>query len=294
MTITAPDLGQRRALDELEEIVDRARPQLVDAFDAAAFVESLGYTDERVQRELGLTDTRTLGEYLFERLGDRPLPVSPSMASPPASGAAVAGTRDVVVVVAIVLAWVGAAIATRFATRPWTAPLPLSLIASLVVWGGFLEAIRRRCGFYLGIGQPRIARVTCWYFVRLAALLSLVVAVGSVVAAVLARVAWPVVTLWADEFLLWSGLWAMVAALQIPGASSLRGDAANNRIAIPRMTVVAFQELRTIAAGSVAFLIACAPRLVSRGYAAEAAASMLLVAAIALVRRVSRLPVSLS
>ena len=167
-------------------------------------------------------------------------------------------------------------------------------MASLVVWVGFVEAIRRRCGFYLGIGQPRIAHVTCWYFVRIAALLSVVVAVAGAGVALVARVAWPTVTLWADELLLWSAIWALVGALEIPGALSLRRGAANNRIAIPRMTVVAFQELRTIGIGSVAFLIACAPRLFSNSYAADALTSILLLAAIAVVRRVSRRPVSFS
>src|SRR5205814_3914715 len=53
------------ALDELVAVVRGVRPRLVDAWEATALIESLGYTDARVQQEFGFSDTRTAGEYLY-------------------------------------------------------------------------------------------------------------------------------------------------------------------------------------------------------------------------------------
>src|SRR5437667_4248697 len=51
--------------DELVAAVRAVRPRLVDAWEATALIESLGYTDARVQQEFGFSDTRTAGEYLY-------------------------------------------------------------------------------------------------------------------------------------------------------------------------------------------------------------------------------------
>src|SRR5919197_2423056 len=59
------------ALDELVTTVRAARPRLVDAWEATAFIESLGYTDARVQQEFGFNDTRAVGEYLYPRCRGR-------------------------------------------------------------------------------------------------------------------------------------------------------------------------------------------------------------------------------
>src|SRR5437667_12355091 len=52
------------ALDDLVAAVRAVRPRLVDAWEATAVIESLGYTDARVQQEFGFSDTRAAGEYL--------------------------------------------------------------------------------------------------------------------------------------------------------------------------------------------------------------------------------------
>src|SRR6266513_6276456 len=54
-----------QALDELVAAVRAVRPRLVDAWEATAVIESLGYTDARVQQEFGFSDTRAAGEYLY-------------------------------------------------------------------------------------------------------------------------------------------------------------------------------------------------------------------------------------
>src|SRR5439155_1426527 len=51
--------------DELVAAVRAVRPRLVDAWEATAVIESLGYTDARVQQAFGFSDTRAAGEYLY-------------------------------------------------------------------------------------------------------------------------------------------------------------------------------------------------------------------------------------
>jgi hypothetical protein len=283
--MTAPDRAQQRALDEIVEIVEHARPQLVDAFDATALVESLGYTDDRIRREVGLPDARALGAYVFERLEDRALPVP---APTYAEGIGVrAPRRGVVAVTAMLIGWVATVVATRMAATPITAALPFAFIASIVLWGGVLDAIRRRGAFYLALDQPRIARITCWYFVRLAAMLSLVLTAAGFVVALLAGVAWPLATVWVDETLALCAVWAIVGALQVPGALSLRRNIANAAVVIPRMTIVAFNERRALLLGPVMFLLACSPRFISAATSADALVAILLVTAVVLLRRLT-------
>src|SRR5438445_5639817 len=60
------------ALDALVDAVRAARPHLIDEWEATAVIESLGYTDARIRRELGFTDTAALGVYVFSVLSGRP------------------------------------------------------------------------------------------------------------------------------------------------------------------------------------------------------------------------------
>jgi len=54
-----------RRLAELAARIAALSPRLVDAWEATALVESLGYGDRAVQIEFGLSDTRLAGEYIF-------------------------------------------------------------------------------------------------------------------------------------------------------------------------------------------------------------------------------------
>src|SRR3954471_11889591 len=65
-----------REMEEAVALVGHARPHLADAWDALAVLEASGYTDARVRRELGLTDTRELAEHVYAQLSQRPLPPS--------------------------------------------------------------------------------------------------------------------------------------------------------------------------------------------------------------------------
>jgi hypothetical protein len=53
------------SLDELVANVHAERSRLLDAWEATALVESLGYSDARVQREFGFSDTLAAGEYVY-------------------------------------------------------------------------------------------------------------------------------------------------------------------------------------------------------------------------------------
>src|SRR5262245_60376532 len=61
-------------LEELREKVRALRPRLVDAWETTALIESLGYTDGRVQREFGFADTLEAGEYLHGLSADDDVP----------------------------------------------------------------------------------------------------------------------------------------------------------------------------------------------------------------------------
>src|SRR3954464_3804072 len=101
-----------RALDTVGTAVAYARPQLVDAWEAATVVESLGYTDARVRRELGLDDTHALGELVFARLAQRPIAASSADAD---DVAPLAGSVTDLAAVSVIcpLVWLTFVMATR-------------------------------------------------------------------------------------------------------------------------------------------------------------------------------------
>src|SRR6266699_2385141 len=51
--------------DELVAAIRAVRPRLVDAWEATALIESLGYTDARIRREFGVSDMAGLSAYVF-------------------------------------------------------------------------------------------------------------------------------------------------------------------------------------------------------------------------------------
>ena len=61
-------MTRERALEELTAAVAGARPQLIDEWEAAALIESFGYTDARIRREFGFPDTAAIGAHVFHAL----------------------------------------------------------------------------------------------------------------------------------------------------------------------------------------------------------------------------------
>src|SRR5829696_2353876 len=62
-----PQRAQHHQFDELVSSIVESRPHLVDGWEATAVLESIGYTDARVQQELGVGDTRKAGDYVYAR-----------------------------------------------------------------------------------------------------------------------------------------------------------------------------------------------------------------------------------
>ena len=257
-----------RALDEVVALVGLARPQLVDVWDTLAVLEASGYTDARVQRELGLSDTRELAEEVYAQLAVRPLPASAS------TGAAVDDETGLDIRRTLVLAvgWAVIVGALALALRVPAIVLRLALVPSVVVCCGFVEAMRRRGLFYQSIGQARLGRITSWYFMRLAAFAVAAVAAAGVFLGWSADVRWPLLAFWADTFVVSSALWLLGGAMQVPGMLRRRKTGgtrtAEPDVPLPRMTVVAVRELRVLVVTAVAGLVLGVMAMSAAGYAA--------------------------
>src|ERR1700758_451820 len=73
---------RERALADLVSAVGRVRSHLLDAWEATALIESLGYTDARIRREFGFSDTAALGVYVFAALAKEPRADEPVVEDP--------------------------------------------------------------------------------------------------------------------------------------------------------------------------------------------------------------------
>src|SRR5437773_5407784 len=193
-----------RALDDVVAAVAQARPRLVDPLEAVALIESLGYTDARMRREFGFADTRACGEYVFQRLSEGRIAPSRAAAAPTAGGALESFRRCLGASLLYAVPWAGAVAIERAAAgavspRGLGPPLSLALMLSLIVCGGFMQAIGRRGHFYVGVGQPGLAAVVCAYFVRIGAMVTIAAATAGLVAGWLFGLStWPYLVLWAD------------------------------------------------------------------------------------------------
>src|SRR6266487_6963950 len=133
------------ARDELGAVVRGVRPRLVDAWEATAVIESLGYTDARVQQEFGFSDTRAAGEYLYPMCRG---PVGPSERWAPTAEPAVAiFTRAAASTLIYAVPWLSVFVAQMLRPEAMQAPmrvapaLALALMFSLIVSGGFVQAV---------------------------------------------------------------------------------------------------------------------------------------------------------
>jgi hypothetical protein len=210
-----------RALDDLVTAVAQARPHLVDSLEAVAVIESLGYTDARMRREFGFRDTRAFGEYVFERLSEGRTPRANVKAVPTARGALESFRRCLRASLLYAVPWAGTVAIERTAPGALSPPglgppLSLALMLSLIVCGGFMQAISRRGHFYVGVGQPGLAAVVCAYFVRIGAMVTIAAAAaGLVLGWFFGLSTWPYLVLWADQFMILCALWLTWAVLTV-------------------------------------------------------------------------------
>ena len=215
---------RRSALDEVVATVGRARPALVDPWEATALIESFGYTDARVSRDIGMADTSTLGAYVFHRLADRAV-VSSAPSVPAAAGSMRADLLDSLVTAVVAAApWVLMFGLGRYhpevLAMPGHAavPLTLALMLSLIAGGGFAQAIRQGGRYYLDQEQPRLASWLCGYMLRLGATLAVAVGAAAVLAGAAFNLApWPYLVLFADEFIVLTVMWISCAVIGLRG-----------------------------------------------------------------------------
>ncbi len=208
------------ALDELVAAVQAARPRLVDAWEAAALIESLGYTDARVQHEFGFSDTRAAGEYVYPLCRG---PLGPGDRwSPRAESAAAIFTRAAVSTLIYAVPWLAVFIAQIARPDAMRAPmrvapvLALALMFSLVVSGGFVQVIVRRGEFYIGLRQPGMARLLVEALLRIGIAFTVVAGVvGLFIGWYFELFAWPALILGADAFMTLSVLWMICGSLAI-------------------------------------------------------------------------------
>lgn len=154
-------------MDALQSVVASVRshaPDLVDEWEATAWVESLGWTDERIRSAVGLADTRALGRYIYEASCRAPVAAPVAGAAAPAEPrlALVARTYSTTLIYA--LPWlltfaVEGLWPDAFSTHPDMAgPISVAVMFSLIMTGGFVQAIARKSSFYLGMEQMIMAR----------------------------------------------------------------------------------------------------------------------------------------
>jgi hypothetical protein len=218
----ADTVTRERALDDLVTAVASARPRLLDAWEAAALIESLGYTDARIRREFGFSDTAALGLYVFDTLSRRPRAESPPNPGPPEPHPFFSLIDSIGASLVYALPWLVTFLIER--VRPDTLrlpgnagpPLSLALMLSLIVSGGFIQAITRRGQFYIGLKQPGLAALVCGYLLRLGAIVSVGVAfLGLLVGWYFSLFTWPYLILWADEFIVLCALWLTCGVLAV-------------------------------------------------------------------------------
>src|SRR5438552_2934139 len=172
---------RERAVEELVACVRATRPRLVDAWEAAALIESLGYTDARIRREFGYPDTAALGVHVFGVASAQPQP-RVEAAMPPETHPILNLVDAIAASLVYALPWLVTFVIERVRPEalrlPGSAgpPLSLSLMLSLIVSGGFIQAISRRGQFYIGMKQPGLPAMACGYLLRLGAILSVAMA----------------------------------------------------------------------------------------------------------------------
>jgi hypothetical protein len=150
------------ALQDLIGAVRRSAPDLVDAWEATAWIESFGWTDDRIRSVFGFSDTRAMGRHVFNLPA---APIAVERVGPPEARwrwPAFAGAYSRTLVYALpwlVMFGVEAVWPDAFETQPEMAgPISVAVMLSLIATGGYVQAIARKGSFYLGMQQLVLAR----------------------------------------------------------------------------------------------------------------------------------------
>jgi len=200
--------------------------QVVHAGELAALIESLGYTDGSA-REWGFPDIFSLAECLFARFRQKPVPDE---------GASQKGgwrfvwaetrcaMRKFSLSFAYAIPWM--VMLTLEYLRPQAlqvspeigGALSLSLIASLITTGGFVQMISRCGSFYFGLKEPVLAHRSCISLLNVGLTSSLFLTVlGMMAGSYFHLFAGKYLVLAAVNYLALNLLWMLCAVLFVQG-----------------------------------------------------------------------------
>src|SRR5437660_7692461 len=201
--------------------------QVVHAREVAALIESLGHTD-RSAREWGFPDIFSLAEHLFARLQQNPAP--DERASQKGRWLSLweetrCALRKFSLSLAYAIPWMVMLIleylrpdALRVSPEIGGA-LSLSLIASLITTGGFVQMISRSGNFYYGLKEPVLAHHTCISLLNIGLTSSLFLTLlGIMVGSYFHLFAGNYLVLAAINYLALSLLWMLCAVLSVQGS----------------------------------------------------------------------------
>ena len=191
------------------------RPRLLDAWEATALTVSLGYTDRRVQRELGFIDTRDAGACVFRLCSIQPQR-GEDWEAPRTDSIWATVLRSAVSSMVYAVPWLAVFVAQTIQPEAMRLPgvvapaLSLALMFSLVASGGLVQAIARRGEFYVGLRQMGLARHAVGTLLRIGVAIIVAAAlVGMCIGRYFNLFAWPVLVLGGDWFIIMSVLWVV-------------------------------------------------------------------------------------
>lgn len=217
-----------RSWKDLLTDVHELAPDVADAQEIAALVESFGYTDRTV-RQWGFANVFALAEHMFlnfpQSSRSQQRVVRPSK-WPSIWTETKSASRKLSASLAYSIPWM-ALLALEY-LRPhalqvsaeFGSALSLSLIASLVTPGGFIQMIARAGSFYFGLLEPFLAHRFCVLLLKLGVASSLLLAVLGVLLGAYFHV-FPGVYLLvaAANYVVLSILWMLCAILSAQGIS---------------------------------------------------------------------------
>ncbi len=174
------------SVDEVAETLQLTAPDALDAFEVAAFLESLGVTDG-ISMRMGYNDVFHLAAHLYDTEYKERI-LEPASAPEKQSGSeflkeAKCLLRKITTGLGYSLPWI---LLTAVETlSPYALDVPaalgsaltLALIASLVTTGGFVQVITRDTSFMLGMREPFLARRSAAHLLRLGLASTIVFAV---------------------------------------------------------------------------------------------------------------------
>ena len=206
--------------------VHKIAPQLADVREVAAMIESFGYTD-RSMKDWGFPDVFALAQHIFDRF-PRYIPVKEEEKKK--STLAKIGTEISIAVrkcslsLAYAVPWmVLLALQYRYPGALQVSPelggaLSLSLIASLITSGGFIQMISRSGNQYYGLDEPFLARRSCVSLLVLGGFCTLIFALLGVLIGTYFQVfAFKYLVLAAGNYIGLSFLWMFCAVISVQG-----------------------------------------------------------------------------